>query len=547
MDPEVHELTTFELDAAEQKKSGLFSKIFQRFRTSGSAGSDQDSYMTISDGRRSGSSSGTSTPTRTKRTSHLHSGSGSNSGSGTPAGSRKGSVSGHRLSSPVPPSHSGSNGANYTPNLIAASPSLNGKSNNAQDPASMTPILGGVDPDSSIIVGGGMNRRPSISSVASINTDSSAIVSSWNTNTNSSSNSTASNYYAFLNLRASNSINNSTKSRIIPYFQAAVSNSANANNYNNISSPPPPPQSKSATIEYDRSPYTMTTNINVNANPSLYYSNNIRNFPAKKYTVSPKITHATTTASIHHQRYPSVTTQSKNMGGNVTPQSYHSSVRVRGMTGTAQNAVNTIDYHRRKSISKPEMTLAESLAMSGPTTISTSYRNTISKNPRTYGALGNNNNGGGNNGNPPEEILRHSNSRSSFDSINSQGSNPDQRSLKLINLLKNGESKQFWMPDENCKQCYICKANFNTFRRKHHCRICGLIFCNKCAFMISGEKFGYSGSLRVCNYCLKILQKYLNELNRSQENYPRTPVHSSSSVNIKSAVVADAAADGNQC
>ncbi|OUM67751.1 hypothetical protein PIROE2DRAFT_39742, partial [Piromyces sp. E2] len=48
-------------------------------------------------------------------------------------------------------------------------------------------------------------------------------------------------------------------------------------------------------------------------------------------------------------------------------------------------------------------------------------------------------------------------------------------------MLKNGESKQYWMQDENCKQCYECKTSFNTFRRKHHCRICGQIFCYKCA------------------------------------------------------------------
>ena len=29
------------------------------------------------------------------------------------------------------------------------------------------------------------------------------------------------------------------------------------------------------------------------------------------------------------------------------------------------------------------------------------------------------------------------------------------------------------MDDENCKECYDCKSVFTTWRRKHHCRICG--------------------------------------------------------------------------
>ena len=30
------------------------------------------------------------------------------------------------------------------------------------------------------------------------------------------------------------------------------------------------------------------------------------------------------------------------------------------------------------------------------------------------------------------------------------------------------------MDDENCKECYDCKSVFTAWRRKHHCRICGM-------------------------------------------------------------------------
>jgi hypothetical protein len=38
------------------------------------------------------------------------------------------------------------------------------------------------------------------------------------------------------------------------------------------------------------------------------------------------------------------------------------------------------------------------------------------------------------------------------------------------------DGKQHWMPDSLCKQCYSCEAPFTMLRRKHHCRLCGMIF-----------------------------------------------------------------------
>ncbi|CAB3993712.1 1-phosphatidylinositol 3-phosphate 5-kinase-like isoform X3, partial [Paramuricea clavata] len=39
--------------------------------------------------------------------------------------------------------------------------------------------------------------------------------------------------------------------------------------------------------------------------------------------------------------------------------------------------------------------------------------------------------------------------------------------------------KKYWMPDEQCKVCYECGVKFHTFRRRHHCRLCGQIFCSR--------------------------------------------------------------------
>ncbi|KFD70644.1 hypothetical protein M514_11256 [Trichuris suis] len=62
--------------------------------------------------------------------------------------------------------------------------------------------------------------------------------------------------------------------------------------------------------------------------------------------------------------------------------------------------------------------------------------------------------------------------------------------------------RQCWMPDSRGKVCYECREKFTTFRRKHHCRICGQIFCSRCCSLeISGRLFGYTTDLRVCNFC----------------------------------------------
>ncbi|KAK2742877.1 1-phosphatidylinositol-3-phosphate 5-kinase [Onygenales sp. PD_40] len=62
-------------------------------------------------------------------------------------------------------------------------------------------------------------------------------------------------------------------------------------------------------------------------------------------------------------------------------------------------------------------------------------------------------------------------------------------------------SREFWMRDENAKDCFHCGEPFSTFRRKHHCRTCGQIFDAKCTSLIPGTDFGHSGSIRVCRPC----------------------------------------------
>ncbi|KAF8565258.1 hypothetical protein P879_11709 [Paragonimus westermani] len=63
-------------------------------------------------------------------------------------------------------------------------------------------------------------------------------------------------------------------------------------------------------------------------------------------------------------------------------------------------------------------------------------------------------------------------------------------------------NRRYWMTDESCRQCFECACRFTPIRRKHHCRVCGRIFCHQCSNkFIEGQQIGMSGLQRVCNYC----------------------------------------------
>lgn len=85
-----------------------------------------------------------------------------------------------------------------------------------------------------------------------------------------------------------------------------------------------------------------------------------------------------------------------------------------------------------------------------------------------------------------------------------------------------------WIPDHSVNSCYGCKLSFTFYRRKHHCRMCGRIFCAYCActyreipadfentshpsthlmgYLLS---FVYSSASRVCHPCNKRIDSLL--------------------------------------
>lgn len=60
-----------------------------------------------------------------------------------------------------------------------------------------------------------------------------------------------------------------------------------------------------------------------------------------------------------------------------------------------------------------------------------------------------------------------------------------------------------WVKSESRKCCNVCQQSFPSFRRKHHCRLCGEVTCSKCSSMhqIKLAKAGKC-AFRICATCL---------------------------------------------
>lgn len=62
-----------------------------------------------------------------------------------------------------------------------------------------------------------------------------------------------------------------------------------------------------------------------------------------------------------------------------------------------------------------------------------------------------------------------------------------------------------WIPDEEAPQCMSCTQTFTTFRRRHHCRCCGGVFCGICSNSQAPlPKFGLNKAVRVCRNCFTL-------------------------------------------
>lgn len=59
-----------------------------------------------------------------------------------------------------------------------------------------------------------------------------------------------------------------------------------------------------------------------------------------------------------------------------------------------------------------------------------------------------------------------------------------------------------WIPDEEANRCMACAVPFTAFRRRHHCRNCGGVFCGVCSNSTAPlPKYGLKKAVRVCRDC----------------------------------------------
>lgn len=82
-----------------------------------------------------------------------------------------------------------------------------------------------------------------------------------------------------------------------------------------------------------------------------------------------------------------------------------------------------------------------------------------------------------------------------------------------MNKIKPGnEEKDHWVPDEAVTKCTACGTDFGAFVRRHHCRNCGDIFCDKCTNgRIALTADANAQPVRVCDRCMaEVTQRLSN-------------------------------------
>ncbi|KAL8211481.1 hypothetical protein R6Q57_005918 [Mikania cordata] len=81
-----------------------------------------------------------------------------------------------------------------------------------------------------------------------------------------------------------------------------------------------------------------------------------------------------------------------------------------------------------------------------------------------------------------------------------------------MNMIKPAnEEKDHWVPDEAVTKCTGCGSDFSAFNRKHHCRNCGDVFCDKCTrgrIALTSEE--NAPQVRVCDRCMLEVTHRLN-------------------------------------
>ena len=89
-------------------------------------------------------------------------------------------------------------------------------------------------------------------------------------------------------------------------------------------------------------------------------------------------------------------------------------------------------------------------------------------------------------------------------------------------MIRNKDRRPHWQPDSSRDSCNGCLRGFTLWKRRHHCRLCGLLYCSDCSgcllklpeSVINGRKcarlvvLGYGNNKkRCCRQCKRKLQR----------------------------------------
>lgn len=88
--------------------------------------------------------------------------------------------------------------------------------------------------------------------------------------------------------------------------------------------------------------------------------------------------------------------------------------------------------------------------------------------------------------------------------------------MAALSQVSRGE----WVPDSERSHCVACSKSFGLFVRRHHCRYCGDIFCNRCC---PRTRLGVDSARRSCPACR---QRGL-DVQRRRETTATLPIPSS--------------------
>lgn len=210
-------------------------------------------------------------------------------------------------------------------------------------------------------------------------------------------------------------------------------------------------QERSSSLETE---IRITTNrSNVERSRSLGEDNSIHSRP-----VSVVVT--TTSNNCHHQCENINNKRSNSVKEHSQSKDYHSNLR------SGSNSPGSINSHHQSTESSPTISTTT-------TTIILTTNSHLHRHPIN------------------ESHAQHNQSQTQ----NYSPSVPRQQQIMM-------EAPPRWVPDEEAAQCMACSQSFTTFRRRHHCRNCGRVFCGVCSNAQAPlPKFGLNKAVRVCRNC----------------------------------------------